>query len=84
VGEEFILPRWSRTMAFTRLSIVRIGGYTLLMITALTAVNAVDRSIEFDLGAFDSVASYSVQGPLWRDLIFAFIAAAITTSFLQV
>ena len=35
VGEEFILPRWSRTMAFTRLSVVRIGGYTLLMITAL-------------------------------------------------
>ena len=38
-GEEFILPRWSRTMAFARLSVVRIGGYTLLMITALTAVN---------------------------------------------
>jgi len=45
VGEEFILPRWSRTMAFARLSVVRIGGYTLMMITALTAVNAVDRSI---------------------------------------
>ena len=71
-------------MAFTRLSVVRIGGYTLLMITALTAVNAVDRSIVLDLGAFDSVASYAVEGGLWRDLIFAFIAAAITTGFLQV
>ncbi len=71
-------------MAFTRLSIVRIGGYTLLMITALTAVNAVDRVIVLDLGAVDSVASYAVEGGLWRDLILAFIAAAITTSFLQV
>ena len=84
VGEEFILPRWSRTMAFARLSVVRIGGYTLLMITALTAVNAVDRSIVLGLGAFDSVAFYAVEGGLWRDLIFAFIAALITTSFLQV
>jgi len=25
VGEELILPRWSRTMAFARLSVVRIG-----------------------------------------------------------
>jgi hypothetical protein len=30
VGEELILPRWSRTMAFARLSVVRIGGYTLI------------------------------------------------------
>ncbi len=83
VGEEFILPRWSRTMAFARLSVVRIGGYTLLMITALTAVNSVDESIMHDLGPFDSVAFY-VAGGLWRDLSFAFIAALITTSFLQV
>ncbi len=83
VGEEFIIPRWSRTMAFARLSVVRIGGYTLLMITALTAVNSVDESIMHDLGPFDSVAFY-VAGGLWRDLSFAFIAALITTSFLQV
>ena len=37
-------------MAFARLSVVRIGGYTLLMITALTAVNAVDGSIVLQLG----------------------------------
>ncbi len=84
VGEEFILPRWSRTMAFARLSVVRIGGYTLLMIAALTAVNAVDRSIVLGLGALDSITFYAVEGGLWRDLIFAFIAATITTSFLQV
>ena len=96
VGEEFILPRWSRTMAFARLSVVRIGSYTLLIVTALTAVNAVDASIAHKLGPFESVAFYAVESPenrlmsdpspggLWRDLIFAFIAAAITTSFLQV
>ena len=84
VGEELIFPRWSRTMAFARLSVVRIGGYSLLMITALTAVNAVDRSVVLGLGPFDSVANYAIEGGLWRDLIFAFIAAAITTSFLQV
>ena len=44
VGEELVFPRWSRTMSFVRLSIVRTGSYTLLMITALTAVNAFDRS----------------------------------------
>ncbi len=84
VGEEFILPRWSRTMAFARLSVVRIGSYTLLMITALTAVNAVDRSFVLGLGPVESVAAYAIEGGLWRDLIFAFIASAITTSFLQV
>ena len=84
VGEEFILPRWSRTMAFPRLSVVRIGAYTLLMITALITVNAVDESIVFELGPVESVAAYAVEGGLWRDLIFAFIAAAITTAFLQV
>ncbi len=84
VGEELIFPRWSRTMTFARLSVVRIGGYTLLMITGLTAVNAVDRSIVLELGPVDSIASYATGGELWSDLIFAFIAAAITTSFLQV
>jgi adenylate cyclase len=83
VGEEFILPRWSRTMPFAWLSIVRIGGYTLMMITALTAVNAVDVSIVRELGPFDSIAFYAV-GDLWRHLIFAFITAVIATSFLQV
>ena len=57
VGEEVIFPRWSRTMAFGRLSVVRIGSYTLLMITVLTAVNAVDRSIVLELGPFDAIAS---------------------------
>ena len=71
-------------MAFARLSVVRIGGYTLMIIMALTAVNAVDRSIVLGLGPFDSVVFYAVEGGLWRDLIFAFIAAVITTSFLQV
>ena len=96
VGEEFILPRWSRTMAFARLSVARIGGYTLMMITALTAVNAVDASNAHELGPWESVAFYAVEsaenqdltdpqpGGLLIDLIFAFIAAAITTSFLQV
>ena len=70
-------------MPFARLSIVRIGSYTLLMITALTAVNAVDVSIVRELGPFDSIAFYAV-GDLWSHLIFAFIAAVITTSFLQV
>ena len=83
VGEEFILPRWSRTMAFARLSVVRIGGYTLLMITALTAVNSVDESIMHGLGPFDSVAFY-VAGGLWRDLSFAVVASFLMTGFLQV
>ena len=84
VGEEFILPRWSRTMAFARLSVVRIGGYTLLMITALTAVNAVDGSIVLELGALDSIAFYATEGGLWRDLIFAVVASFLMTGFLQV
>ena len=83
VGEESILPRWSRTMAFARLSVVRIGGYTLLMITALTAVNSVDESIMHGLGPFDSVAFY-VAGGLWRDLSFAVVASFLMTGFLQV
>ena len=83
VGEEFILPRWSRTMAFARLSVVRIGGYTLMMVAALTAVNAVDVMIVRELGPFESIAYYAGRD-LWSDLIFAFIAAVITTSFLQV
>jgi len=83
VGEELIFPRWSRTMSFARLSIVRIGSYTLLMITALTAVNAVDRSIVRGLGPFDSIASYATDG-LWLDLIFAVVASFLVTGFLQV
>ena len=83
VGEEFILPRWSRTMTFARLSVARIGGYTLMMITALTAVNAVDIWIVRELGPFESIAYYA-GGDLWSDLIFVFIAAVVTTSFLQV
>ena len=84
IGEEYIFPRWSRRMTFARLSVARIGGYTLMMITALTAVNAVDVSIVEELGPFDSVAFYAVEGDLWSDLLIAFFAAAIMTSFLQV
>ena len=84
VGEELIFPRWSRTMAFARLSIVRIGSYTLLMIMGLTAVNAVDRSIVLELGPFDSIASYATEGGLWRDLTFAVVASFLVTGFLQV
>ena len=84
VGEELIFPRWSRTMAFARLSIVRIGSYTLLMIMGLTAVNAVDRSIVLELGPFDSIAFYAIEGGLWRDLIFAVVASFLVTGFLQV
>ena len=84
IGEELIFPRWSRTMSFARLSIVRIGSYTLLMITALTAVNAVDRSIVLELGPFESVAFYVREGGLWRDLVFAIVASALLTGFLQV
>ncbi len=84
VGEELIIPRWSRTMAFTRLTVVRIGSYTLLMITALTAVNAVDRSVVLEMGPFDSIASYATEGGLWRDLIFAVVASFLMTGLLQV
>jgi len=84
VGEELIFPRWSRTMSFARLSIVRIGSYTLLMIAALTTVNAIDRSIVLELGPFDSIASYATEGGLWRDLIFAVVASFLVTGFLQV
>ena len=84
VGEEVIFPRWSRTMAFGRLSVVRIGSYTLLMITVLTAVNAVDRSIVLELGPFDAIVSYATEGGIWRDLILAVVASILVTGFLQV
>ncbi len=84
VGEELIFPRWSRAMSFARLSTVRIGSYTLLIITALTAVNAVDFSIVLDLGLIDSVAFYATEGGLPTDLIFAVVAAFLVTGFLQV
>ena len=84
VGEEFILPRWSRTMAFAQLSVVRVGGYALLIITALTAVNAVDRSIVLEVELFDGIAYYAIEGGLWRDLIFAVVASFLVTGFLQV
>ena len=83
VGEELIFPRWSRTMAFARLSVVRVGSYTLLIIAGLTAVNAVDRSIVLGLGPFESIAYYTA-GDLWRDLIFAVVASFVVTGFLQV
>ena len=83
VGEELIFPRWSRTMAFARLSVVRVGSYTLLIIAGLTAVNAVDRSIVLGLGPFESIAYYT-SGDLWRDLIFAVVASFFVTGFLQV
>ena len=84
VGEELIFPRWSRTMPFARLSIVRVGSYTLLMITALTAVNAIDHSIRFELGALDGITSYATEGGSWRHLIFAVVASFFFTGFLQV
>ena len=84
VGEELIFPRWSRTMTFARLSVVRIGSYTLLMIIALTAVNAVDRSIVLELGPFESIVYYAIEGGVGRDLIFAIVASALLTAFLQV
>ena len=84
VGEELIFPRWSRTMSFARLSIVRVGGYTLLIITALTVVNAIDRAIVLELGALDSVIYYANDGGLLRDLVFAVIASFLVTDFLQV
>jgi adenylate cyclase len=84
VGEELIFPRWSRTMTFARLSAVRIGSYTLLMITGLTVVNAIDTAIVRDLGSFESIAYYATAGGLWRDLIFAVVASFLVTGFLQV
>ncbi len=70
-------------MAFARLSVVRVGSYTLLIIAGLTAVNAVDRSIVLGLGPFESIAYYTA-GDLWRDLIFAVVASFFVTGFLQV
>ncbi len=84
VGEELIFPRWSRTMSFARLSVVRVGGYTLLMIAALTVVNAVDRAIVLGLGPLDSVTYYVREGGLLRDLVFAVVASFVMTGFLQV
>ena len=84
VGEEFGFPRWSRFMSFARLSIVRVGGYSLLMITSLTAVNAIDRSIVLGLGPLEGIGFYASEGGLWRDLIFAVVASFLMTGFLQV
>jgi adenylate cyclase len=84
VGEELIFPRWSRTMSFARLSVVRVGSYAVLMIMALTAVNAVDVSIVRGLGLLDSVAYYATEGGLLRDLVFAVVASFLLTGFLQV
>ena len=84
VGEELIFPRWSRTMTFARLSTVRIAGYTLLMIAALTAVNAIDRSIDLELGPLEGITSYATEGGFGRDLIFAVVVSFFVTGFLQV
>ncbi|MCH7934937.1 MAG: adenylate/guanylate cyclase domain-containing protein [Gemmatimonadetes bacterium] len=56
----------------------------MLISTALTAVNAVDRSIVLEVGLFDGITYYAIEGGLWRDLIFAVVAAFLVTGFLQV
>ena len=71
-------------MSFARLSVVRVGSYSLLIITALTAVNAIDRSIVLELGPLDGIGFYASEGGLWRDLIFAVVASFLVTGFLQV
>ena len=70
-------------MGFVRLSALRVTTYTLAMIAALILVNSIDVSIILGLGPLESVSHY-LGGELWRDLLFAFIAAVLTTSFLQV
>ena len=71
-------------MSFARLSIVRVGGYSLLMITSLTAVNAIDRSVVLGLGPLEGIGFYASEGGLWKDLIFAVVASFLVTGFLQV
>jgi len=72
-------------MSFARLSVVRVGSYTLLMITTLTLVNAVDRSLVMESSLIEGIVAYAVDPTgLGRDLIFAFLAAFLVTGFLQV
>jgi adenylate cyclase len=78
IGEELILPRWSRKMGFVRFGALRITAYTLVIILALILVNSVDLSLTLDLGLLESASRYFGED-LGRDLLLA-----MTTSFLQV
>ena len=83
-GEELLLPRWSRNVGFKTLNLSRVLGYTLVIGLALVLVNAADRSVGLGSGFLESISAYAVDGGMERDLLFAVLAATLTTSFLEI
>lgn len=84
LGEELLLPRWSRDVGFKVLAVSRVLAYTVLIGVALILVNAADRHLAVGTGLVESVRAYALEGGMRRDLLFAVAAAVLTTSFLEV
>ncbi len=84
VGEELILPRWSRRMSFGRLNFARTAGYMVLMIVALVTVNAADGILRGGMTPIASITDYAAGAAIARDLVFALVTAVVVSSYLQI
>jgi adenylate cyclase len=83
-GEELLLPRWSRNLGFGWLALARVVSYSAFIGLTLVLINGIDRSMALQVGFMEGVEGYAREGGMRRDLLFAVIAATVTTSFLLV
>jgi adenylate cyclase len=82
VGEEVLVPLWSRRLSFRWLNAVRLAGYVLAMVGSLVGVNTVHRALVRDVGVVQAGAVYLGESP-GRDLVAALVAAAVLIPLLQ-
>lgn len=83
IGEEVLLPLWSRHLGFAALNALRFTSYLLAIAGTLVVVNALARAVAEGTGIVQATRAYADAG-LPRDLVAALVAAAALMPLIQV
>ena len=83
IGEEFLLPRASRTLSFRWLNVIRYGVYILVIQGALLVVNLIYLRMGSGLLLGRALETYVGNGSFVRDLAIAAVASFVIIPLLQ-
>jgi adenylate cyclase len=84
VGEEFLLPRWSRRFRFFTLNTLRVLMYSAVMLLALVLVNGIAIAIGSRVRFIEGARRYLFDDPLTRDFLMSLVTVVILTSVLEI
>jgi hypothetical protein len=84
VGEEFLLPRWSRRFRFFTLNTLRVLMYSAVMLLALVLVNGIAIAIGSRVGFIEGARRYLFDDPLTRDFLTSLVTVVVLTSVLEI